>query len=110
MKIWVGSNVWCSFLAQAFEIGAFGATEANGELVVLPCADWPLKAEFVRERAKVTYWYFSGHDGVAWRELCNSAIISSLGSLSERRYRRRDLVTEGGSLGYGSLSCQTTMD
>ena len=48
------------FLDQAFEIGAFGATEANGELIVLPCADWPLKAEFVRG---VSDLLVSGHDG-----------------------------------------------
>lgn len=36
-------------LDQAFEIGAFGATEANGELFVLPGADWPHKTEIVRE-------------------------------------------------------------
>ena len=55
------------FLDQAFEIGAFGATEANGELVVLPCADWPLKAEFVRE---VPDLLVSGHDGESFA-ICN---------------------------------------
>lgn len=47
-------------LDQAFEIGAFGATEANGELVVLPGTDWPLKAEFFRE---VPDLLVSGRDG-----------------------------------------------
>ena len=72
------------FLDQAFEIGAFGATEANGELVVLSCADWPLKAEFFRE---VPDLLVSGHDGESFA-ICD--------------YFHSDtatgLVTEGGSL------------
>ena len=57
----------CRVLDQAFEIGACGATEANGELVVLPCADWPLKAALVRE---VPDLLVSGHDGESFA-ICN---------------------------------------
>ena len=71
-------------LDQAFEIGAFGATEANGELVVLPCADWPLKAEFVRE---VPDLLVSGLDGESFA-ICDYFHGDTA----------TDLVTEGGSL------------
>ena len=72
------------FLDQAFEIGAFGATEANGELVALQYADWPLKAEFVRE---VPDLLVSGHDGESF------AICDYFHSDTAT-----DLVTVGGSL------------
>ena len=74
----------CRVLDQAFEIGACGATEANGELVVLPCADWPLKAALVRE---VPDLLVSGHDGESF-------------AICDYFYRdtATDLITEGGSL------------
>ena len=64
MKILVQTS---RVLGQAFEIGAFGATQANGELVVLPGTDWPLKAEFVCE---VPDLLVSGRDGESF-VICN---------------------------------------
>ncbi|MED6308992.1 MAG: hypothetical protein VX624_03725, partial [Pseudomonadota bacterium] len=72
------------FLAQAFEIGAFGATVANGELVVLSCANWPLKAEFVREIRDLLEF---GHDGESFA-ICDYFHGDTA----------TDLVTEGGYL------------
>ena len=71
-------------LDQAFEIGAFGATEANGELVVLPGADWPLKAEFVSELPDLL---------VSGRDVESFAICDYFHGDTAT-----DLVTEGGSL------------
>ena len=71
-------------LDQAFEIGAFGVTEANGELVVLPGAYWPLKAEFVSELPDLL---------VLGRDVESLAICDYFYG-----DRATDLVTEGGSL------------
>ncbi|MEC9185206.1 MAG: hypothetical protein VX930_13095 [Pseudomonadota bacterium] len=71
-------------LDQEFELSDFGATEANGELVVLPGADWPLKAEFVCDVPDLL---------VAGRDRESFVICDYFHGDTAT-----DLVTEGGSL------------